>query len=99
MCNSQILIFTKESVVVCKELRGLGIGSHIMKEAENYCKYQMKFEEIYLSTTDKEVFYKKIGYENCDPISIYGGASAGVFKPVTKKKYMKKYLYEREDSV
>lgn len=73
-----------------------------MREAESYCKCSLKLEEIYLSTTDKEEFYKKLGYEICDPISIYGGASSGgVFKPVTKKKYMKKSLYEneRDDSV
>lgn len=98
---SQVQSLFKESVVVWKDLRGLGIGSHIMREAESYCKCQLKLEEIYLSTTDKEDFYKKLGYEICDPISIYGGASSGVFKPVTKKKYMKKSLYEneREDSI
>lgn len=28
---------------------------------------------IYLSTSDKQEFYYKLGYSKCEPISIYGG--------------------------
>lgn len=83
-----------ESVVVWKSLRGQGIGKYFMNEAEKYCKFVLKIEEIYLSTTDKEEFYKKIGYEPCPPVSIFGGPCNGTFNPVTKKKYMKKVLID-----
>lgn len=80
-----------------KSLRGQGIGSYLMSEAEKYCKYSLKLDEIYLSTTDKEAFYKKLGYEPCEPVSIFGGPCKGPFNPVTKKKYMKKILVESSD--
>lgn len=86
-----------ESVVVWKALRGQGIGSYFMAEAEKYCKFILKLDEIYLSTTDKEEFYKKLGYKPCPPVSIFGGPCSGVFNPVTKKKYMKKVLVESSD--
>jgi GNAT superfamily N-acetyltransferase len=85
-----------ESVVVWKQLRGQGIGRYLMEKAENYCKYNLKFTEVYLSTTDKEDFYKKLGYEPCDPVSIFGGPCSIPFRPVTKKKYMKKILVDEE---
>ncbi|CAO1425803.1 unnamed protein product [Diamesa tonsa] len=87
-----------ESVVVWKSLRGQGIGSHIMLKAEEYCKYTLKMREIYLSTTDKEDFYMKLGYVSCPPVSIFGGPCNGSFNPVTKKKYMKKVLVEPSSS-
>lgn len=84
-----------ESVVVWKNLRGQGIGRYLMSEAEKYCKCNLKLHEIYLSTTDKEDFYRKLGYEPCEPISIYGGPSTFPFRPnVTKKKYLKKVILE-----
>jgi len=86
-----------ESVVVWKALRGQGIGKYFMSEAEKYCKIILKLDEIYLSTTDKEEFYKKVGYEPCPPVSIFGGPCKGAFNPITKKKYMKKVLVESSD--
>lgn len=83
-----------ESVVVWKQLRGQGIGRYLMAKAEDYCKYSLKLRELYLSTTDQEAFYKKLGYEPCEPVSIFGGPCSLPFKPVTKKKYMKKSLVE-----
>lgn len=77
-----------------KTLRGQGFGKMIMQEAEKYCKYTLKLHEVYLSTTDKEDFYSKLGYEFCEPVSIYGGPCNGGFKPVTKKKYMKKVIID-----
>lgn len=61
-----------ESVVIEKELRGRGFGSFLMKEAEEYCKKNLQLKTIYLSTMEKEQFYKNLGYINCQPISIYG---------------------------
>lgn len=86
-----------ESVVVWKSLRGQGVGSHLMSEAEKYCKFVLKLEEIYLSTTDKENFYEKLGYSSCAPVSIFGGPCNGSFNPVTKKKYFRKRLVESSD--
>lgn len=86
-----------ESVVVWKSLRGQGVGSYFMNEAEKYCKFNLKLEVVYLSTTDKIEFYKKLGYEICEPISIFGGPSKGIFKPVNKKTYMNKVLIESSD--
>ncbi|KAG5670473.1 N-alpha-acetyltransferase 80 [Polypedilum vanderplanki] len=83
-----------ESVVVWKELRGQGIGRYLMNKAEDYCKCHLKCRQIYLSTIDKEEFYKKLGYEPCEPISIFGGPCNIPFRPVTKKKYMRKILVE-----
>ena len=86
-----------ESVVVLKSLRGQGVGSYFMNEAEKYCKFNLKHEVVFLSTSDKQDFYKKLGYEVCEPISIFGGPCGGVFKPLTKKTYMKKVLIELSD--
>lgn len=85
-----------ESVVVLKQLRGQGIGRFLMLKAEEYCKYNLKLTEVYLSTTDKEDFYKKLGYKDCEPVSIFGGPCSMPFRPVTKKKYMKKILVDEE---
>jgi predicted N-acetyltransferase YhbS len=85
-------------VVVWKNLRGRGIGRYLMKEAEKYCKYTLKLHEIYLSTTDKEEFYKKLGYEHCDPVTIFGGPCNYPVKTPTKKKYMKKVLEDFSSS-
>jgi predicted N-acetyltransferase YhbS len=86
-----------ESVVVWKSLRGQGIGRYLMAEAEKYCKFTLRMETIYLSTLDKEDFYKKLGYEPCPPVSIFGGPCNGSFNPVTKKKYLKKVLIDSSD--
>ena len=86
-----------ESVVVWKSLRGQGIGKYLMIEAEKYCKASLRIHEIYLSTTDKEDFYQKLGYESCEPVSIFGGPCNFPFRPaVTKKKYLKKVIVEEQ---
>jgi predicted GNAT family N-acyltransferase len=85
-----------ESVVVWKQLRGQGIGRNLMSKAEMYCKYNLKLKEVYLSTTDKEDFYAKLGYTPCEPVSIFGGPCSMPFRPVTKKKYMKKSLCDEK---
>lgn len=79
------------SVVVTKNLRGQGIGTQLMDQAENYCKNELGIKTIYLSTYDKQSFYLKLGYEICEPISIFGTRNFGV-NSTTKKTYMKKLL-------
>lgn len=80
-----------ESVVVAPTLRGHGIGSFLMREAEQYCKNCLKLKTIYLSTYDKQSFYGRLGYEICEPISIFGSRNFGP-NFMTKKTYMKKIL-------
>lgn len=60
-----------ESVVVDMSYRKKGYGSILMKEAENFCR-GLGLDAIYLSTKGQEEFYRKLGYENCAPVSIYG---------------------------
>lgn len=64
-----------ESVVISESLRGQGFGSYLMQKAEEYCIKQLHLKFIYLSTTDQQKFYRKLGYVECEPVSIYGGAS------------------------
>ncbi|XP_018328926.1 N-acetyltransferase 6 [Agrilus planipennis] len=62
-----------ESVVIDRKLRGKGYGSFLMREAEKHCKNNLNLKTIYLSTTDRISFYFKLGYSQCEPVSIYGG--------------------------
>lgn len=64
-----------ESVVIDKLLRGKGYGSYLMTKAEEYCKNALNLKTIYLSTKGQELFYSKLGYDKCQPISIYGSSS------------------------
>lgn len=61
-----------ESVVIEKELRGQGYGTYLMDKAEEYCREFLNLETIYLSTKGQEIFYMKLGYSICEPVSIYG---------------------------
>ncbi|KAB0805000.1 hypothetical protein PPYR_01970 [Photinus pyralis] len=63
-----------ESVVIDKLLRGNGYGKYLMITAEEYCRNILKLEVIYLSTKGQELFYSKLGYNVCPPVSIYGGS-------------------------
>lgn len=62
-----------ESVVIDKQLRGQGFGSVLMRHAEEYCRNVLGLTVVYLSTKGQEGFYSKLGYVECQPISIYGG--------------------------
>lgn len=62
-----------ESVVIDKQLRGQGFGSVLMRQAEEYCRNVLGLSVVYLSTRGQEGFYSKLGYVECQPISIYGG--------------------------
>lgn len=61
-----------ESVVIDDKMRGQGLGTHLMKWAEEHCRNNLNLNEIYLSTRGQEGFYRKLGYIECPPISIYG---------------------------
>lgn len=80
-----------ESVVVSPSMRGQGIGSFLMQRVETHCRDVLQLKQIYLSTYDKESFYFRLGYEVCQPISIFGTRSF-VRNSSTKKTYMKKCL-------
>lgn len=60
-----------ESVVIHNKHRGKGWGKFLMKGTEGYASGH-GFRIIYLSTQGQEGFYIKLGYEECEPICIYG---------------------------
>lgn len=62
-----------ESVIIRRDLRGAGYGRILMNKTEEYARVS-GFSIMYLSTHDQQVFYSKLGYDFCPPISIYGGA-------------------------
>ncbi|CAH0551822.1 unnamed protein product [Brassicogethes aeneus] len=64
-----------ETVVISKDLRGKGFGSVLMKKTEEYCREFLKLKTIFLSTKGQEGFYRKLGYSDCKPVSIYGGGT------------------------
>ncbi|KAL3289167.1 hypothetical protein HHI36_003603 [Cryptolaemus montrouzieri] len=68
-----------ESVVIQKPLRGKGYGTILMNMAEEYCKNCLNLKEVYLSTKGQEEFYRKLGYSECAPVSIYG-CPIGIFQ-------------------
>ncbi|KAK9499692.1 hypothetical protein O3M35_002694 [Rhynocoris fuscipes] len=71
-----------ESVVIRKDHRGKGWGKVIMEYAEEYVRSKGK-KMLYLSTRGQEGFYKKLGYEICQPI-LYFGFSDITPQPVEK---------------
>lgn len=84
-----------ESVVVAKDCRGQGLGTLLMRHAELYCVTRLRLKCIYLSTIDQMKFYAKLGYTECEPISIYGNVNFRRPHPVTGKKvYMKRSLMD-----
>ncbi|KAK3093731.1 hypothetical protein FSP39_019373 [Pinctada imbricata] len=60
-----------ESVVVKRELRGKGYGRKVMDASEKYA-LQRGFVTMYLSTHDKQDFYRHIGYISCQPVISFG---------------------------
>ncbi|KRX93474.1 N-acetyltransferase 6 [Trichinella pseudospiralis] len=66
-----------ESVVIEKSERGRGLGRHLVKECERFAQ-KVGFLTIYLTTVDRESFYKHCGYTVCDPV-ITVGANADLF--------------------
>ncbi|KAK3599154.1 hypothetical protein CHS0354_040988 [Potamilus streckersoni] len=60
-----------ESVVVKKNKRGMGYGRKVMTETEEFVK-RKGYEWMYLTTHDKQDFYKHLGYEFCNPVISLG---------------------------
>lgn len=56
-----------ESVVVRKSHRGKGYGRIIMERTEEFAASK-GYKIMYLTTHDKQDFYKHLGYEFCSPI-------------------------------
>lgn len=69
-----------ESVVISKNLRGKGYGTYLMKKVEEFCKNELHLNSIHLSTKGQEKFYSKLGYIECQPISIYGSSISNQFE-------------------
>ncbi|VDM97752.1 unnamed protein product [Thelazia callipaeda] len=67
-----------ESVIVSNNLRGRGLGSWLMAQVENEAK-KFGFSKVYLSSENKQAFYKKCGYLPCEPV-LNVGANATLFK-------------------
>lgn len=61
-----------ETVVISKLMRGMKLGSYLMRQVEEYCRNVLKLKMVHLSTKGQENFYAKLGYEVCAPISIFG---------------------------
>ncbi|XP_025204243.1 N-acetyltransferase 6 [Melanaphis sacchari] len=87
-----------ETVVIDNHHRGQGLGKYLMHKTEEYIK-TLGLNVAYLSTIDKQEFYSKLGYTQCQPISIYGGRLSGFnnLKMVStivpsRKTFMKKQL-------
>lgn len=71
-----------ESVVVSKNLRGKGYGTYLMEKAEEFCRNKLHLSSICLSTKGQEKFYNKLGYVECQPISIYGCPLSNEFEKI-----------------
>ncbi|KYR00454.1 hypothetical protein DLAC_02450 [Tieghemostelium lacteum] len=56
-----------ENVLVDDKYRGKGYGRLLMSESECIAK-EKGYETSYLSTNDKQDFYSKLGYCECEPL-------------------------------
>lgn len=61
-----------ESVVIHPDIRGLGLGKYLMLKTEQFCKSR-GFKLAYLCTIDKQIFYSRIGYKFCKPVTASSG--------------------------
>lgn len=84
-----------ESLVVDYRYRGRGIGTHLMTEAENFCKKILNVNNVYLATDGQEYFYAKLGYIFCKAINIFGTNTTR--NTSSKKHWMKKVISDWED--
>ncbi|XP_066993981.2 N-alpha-acetyltransferase 80 [Anabrus simplex] len=60
-----------ESVVIHSSLRGKGFGKQLMIKTEEFAR-SLGMQTVFLSTHDQQGFYKKLGYAECAPVTIYG---------------------------
>lgn len=81
------------SVIIDPKLRMQGLGKIMMKYAEQYCREFLQLHTIYLTSIDREEFYKKLNYEICTQSCIYGVGNCPPPSPRQQyKTYMKKSL-------
>lgn len=73
-----------ESLVIDKSLRGNGFGSMLMRGAEKSCR-ALGLKTIYLSTKGQEQFYRRLGYTECSPVSIYGNFMSSISSNLFKR--------------
>ena len=94
-----------ESVIVDSKYRGMSYGRVLMEGVEKYAKEEGKFDWIYLSTRDRQAFYKALGFssQNCEsvsPLSPLSNLSSFLKKNEKKKEnqqqsdliWMKKFI-------
>lgn len=79
-----------ESVVIDYRYRGRGIGTHLVTEAELFCRKTLNINNVYLATDGQEVFYAKLGYVFCKAINLFGMNTTR--NTSSKKHWMKKVL-------
>lgn len=60
-----------ESVVIDYQYRSQGLGSKLLRSAEEYVM-KKGVQNVYLITKGQEVFYFKNGYKVCDPFKAFG---------------------------
>ena len=76
-----------ESVVIHPEARGKGVGKYLMLRTEQFSEENLGAKKAYLSTTDQQIFYSKIGYSFCPPVTYYSGnVNLPKPKPMPKSK-------------
>lgn len=83
-----------ESLVVDRRYRGRGVGTHLMTEAERFCKKVLNVNNVYLATDGQEYFYAKLGYIFCKAINIFGSNTTR--NTSSKKHWMKKVISDWE---
>ncbi|CAI4228046.1 unnamed protein product [Auanema sp. JU1783] len=71
-----------ESVIVSGKERSKGLGKLLMLETEKFVK-RFGYNQAFLCTEDKEEFYRRCGYVECDPV-IHSTAATSVF-PIFEK--------------
>ena len=81
-----------ESVVIKITKRKCGYGSILIKLVEEYTRSQLNKSAIYLRTRDQIGFYSKLGYQVCEPISIFGNCNLIPMTNMTTLTYMLKNL-------
>ena len=62
------------SVVIKEDLRGRGLGRKLMTETEDYARCQ-GYSHLFLFTDDQVKFYKRLDYQECEPITSLGSNS------------------------
>lgn len=89
-----------ETVVISRSMRGNKLGSYLMRYVEDYCRNVLRLKMIHLSTKGQEIFYTKLGYEVCAPVSIYGVGVPSSYKPLELSIKVKSPVQEpAQDSV